>query len=124
MVSLDKVGALPDDTYGDILCDFTKCSNEGFKAVFQNLLTIMRELIICPQVPSMQPHPMALLLLNSLLTKSNKFSMMLMIYTTTLQPPTNGMYIAISRYVSTIVEIMVLIIAKNSKTKPAGSEQG
>ncbi len=39
VVSLDNVGALPDDTYGDILCDFTKCSNEGFKAVFQNLLT-------------------------------------------------------------------------------------
>ncbi len=39
VVSLDEVGALPDETYGDILRGFTKCSNEDFKAVFQHLLT-------------------------------------------------------------------------------------
>ncbi len=39
VVSLDEVGALPDETYGDILQGFTKCSNEDFKAVFQHLLT-------------------------------------------------------------------------------------
>ncbi len=33
VVSLDEVGALPDETYGDILNGFTKCSNEDFKAV-------------------------------------------------------------------------------------------
>ncbi len=40
-----------------------------------------------------------------------------MISTTTLQPPTNGLYIVMSVYVTTVVEIMVLIIAKNSMTK-------
>ncbi len=39
VVSLDEVGALPDETYGDILRGFTNCSNEDFKAVFQHLLT-------------------------------------------------------------------------------------
>ncbi len=38
MVSLDEVGALPDETYGNVLQGFTKCSNEDFKAVFQHLL--------------------------------------------------------------------------------------
>ncbi len=35
-------GALSDETYGDILGGFTKCSNEDFKAVFQHLLTQKR----------------------------------------------------------------------------------
>ncbi len=39
VVSLDDVGALSDETYGDILQAFTKCSNDKFKAVFQPLLT-------------------------------------------------------------------------------------
>ena len=39
VVSLDEVGTLPDETYGDILQGFTKCSNEDFKTVFQHLLT-------------------------------------------------------------------------------------
>ncbi len=34
MVGLDEVGALPDETQGDILPSSTKCSNEDFKAVF------------------------------------------------------------------------------------------
>ncbi len=39
VVSLDEVGALPDENYGDIHCDLTKCSNEDFKTVFWHLLT-------------------------------------------------------------------------------------
>ncbi len=39
VVSMDEVGALPDETYGDILHSFSKCSNEDFKAVLQHLLT-------------------------------------------------------------------------------------
>ncbi len=42
VVSLDEVGTLPDETYGDILRGFIKCSNEDFKAVFQHLLTQKR----------------------------------------------------------------------------------
>ncbi len=38
-VSLDEDTILPDETYGDILCNFTKCSNEDFKSVSQHLLT-------------------------------------------------------------------------------------
>ncbi len=39
VVSLDEVGTLHNENYGDILQGFTKCSNEDFKAVFQHLLT-------------------------------------------------------------------------------------
>ncbi len=39
VVSLDKAGALPNKTYGDILRGFIKCSDEDFKAIFQHLLT-------------------------------------------------------------------------------------
>ncbi len=35
VVSLDKAGALPNKTYGDILRGFIKCSDEDFKAIFQ-----------------------------------------------------------------------------------------
>ncbi len=38
-LSLDEVVALPDETYGDILCDFSKCIDEDFNAVSQHLLT-------------------------------------------------------------------------------------
>ncbi len=34
VISLDEVVALPDETYGDILCGLTKCSNDDFKTVF------------------------------------------------------------------------------------------
>ncbi len=37
MVSLGENGTLPDETYGGILVGFTKCRNEDFKAVFQQL---------------------------------------------------------------------------------------
>ncbi len=43
---------------------------------------------------------------------------MLMIFTTTLQPPTNRLYLVMSVHVSTLMEIVVLIIAKNPVTKP------
>ncbi len=62
---------------------------------------------------------MVILLQNQLLTKSSILFVMLLISTTTLQPPTNGFYIAVSVHVSTVVVIMVLIIAKNPVTKPA-----
>ncbi len=39
VVCLDELDALPNETYRDILFDFTKCSNEDFKAVFKNVLT-------------------------------------------------------------------------------------
>ncbi len=39
VISLNEVVALPDETYGDSLWGFTKCSNEDFKAVFQHCLT-------------------------------------------------------------------------------------
>ncbi len=39
VVSLYEVGALPDETYGDILHGYTKCRNEDFKAVFQHLVS-------------------------------------------------------------------------------------
>ncbi len=39
VVSLDKVGTLPDETYGNILQGFTKCSIEDFHSAFQNFLT-------------------------------------------------------------------------------------
>ncbi len=39
VISLDNIGALPGEAYGDILWGFTKCSNEDFKAIFQPLLT-------------------------------------------------------------------------------------
>ncbi len=39
VISLDKVGALPDETFGHILCDFIKYSNEDFNRVFQHLPT-------------------------------------------------------------------------------------
>ncbi len=39
MVSLNEVDALPDETYGNILCGFTKCIIKDFKVVFQHLLT-------------------------------------------------------------------------------------
>ncbi len=39
MVGLYEVCNLPDETYGDIVCDFTKCSNKDIKSVFQYLLT-------------------------------------------------------------------------------------
>ncbi len=42
VVSLDEAGALPDETYGNILQGFTKCSNEDFKAVFQHHLAQVR----------------------------------------------------------------------------------
>ncbi len=37
VVSLNEVGALPDETYDDILSVFIKCSNDDFKAVFKHL---------------------------------------------------------------------------------------
>ncbi len=39
VVSLDEVDTLPDETYGDLLHGFTKCSNEEFEAVLLHLLT-------------------------------------------------------------------------------------
>ncbi len=44
---------------------------------------------------------------------------MLMISTITLQPPTDELFINVLVYVSTVVEIVLLIIAKNPMTKPA-----
>ncbi len=42
VVSLNEVGALPDETYGDIHHGFTKFSNNDFMAIFQHLLTQLR----------------------------------------------------------------------------------
>ncbi len=42
-----------------------------------------------------------------------------MISTTTLQPPTNGLYIVNSLHVSTVVEIIESIIAEIQVTKPS-----
>ncbi len=42
VVSLDKVGTLPDETYGDFLFSIMKCRNEDLKPVFQHLLTHKR----------------------------------------------------------------------------------
>ncbi len=39
VISLDEVGALSDETYGDFLCGFTWCSNEDFRVDFQHHVT-------------------------------------------------------------------------------------
>ncbi len=77
----------------------------------------MRESITTPHVFPLQPDPMVLLNLNTVLPKSSIFSMMQMIYETTLQPPTNGLYITVSRHVSIVIEIVVSIIPKNPVIK-------
>ncbi len=60
---------------------------------------------------------LVLLLLNPQLSKSSLYFGMLMIFTRTLQPPTNGLYIVKPLYVSTVVEIMYSIIAMSPITK-------
>ncbi len=42
-----------------------------------------------------------------------------MIFATTLQPQTNGLYIVVSVHAPTVVEIMVTIITRSPMTKPA-----
>ncbi len=56
---------------------------------------------------------MALLFLSPLPPKSRIFPMIPIIYTTTLQPPMNGLFIVMSVNDANVVEIMVLIIARN-----------
>ncbi len=93
MISLDEVGALPDETYGDILCGFTECSNEDFKTVFQHLLTQERIDHFSSHTTITTFFHGCLLLLHPLLPKSSEFFGMPMISTTTLQPRLNGLSI-------------------------------
>ncbi len=92
VVSQNKSGTFPDETYGDILHGFTKWINEDFKAVFQHLLTQERIEKFSSCSP-LQLYSMVNPLLYPLLPGSLAFSIMLMISTTTLQPPTNRLYI-------------------------------
>ncbi len=74
-------------------------------------------MIISPPVFHLQPPFVALLIQKPLLLISSIFFVMQMISTATLQPPTNGLHITMSVHVSTVVEIVVVIIAKNTVIK-------
>ncbi len=96
MVSLDDIGALPDETYGDILQGFAKRSNENFKAVNQHLP-------IQKGIDHLSLHSHCHLIpWNSPLSLSSIFSIMMMIFTTILQPSTYGLCIVMSVHASTV----------------------
>ncbi len=81
-------------------------------------------MIISPPITQLQHYSMVILLLNPLLPKSSKSSMMPLISTTTLQPPTNGLSIVMLVHDSIVVEIMVLMIVRNPMTKPVLCKTG
>ncbi len=96
---MDEVVTLPDETSGDVLCGFTKCINEDFKTVFQHLL-IQERFDHFSSCSLIAPQPIVLLLLlKPTLPKSSVFSVMLMISTTAMEPPTNRLYIVLSVHV-------------------------
>ncbi len=87
VISLDEIGTLPDEIYGDILFVFPSAVMKTFRQS-SSIFYLRRELITFHLVPSLQLHPMVLLL-NPLLRKPSVFSVMQLIPTTTLQPPSN-----------------------------------
>ncbi len=116
--SLDEVGTVPDETFGDILCGFTKCSKEDLKTAFQHLLTqegidcfSSCTLITAPFIDFSSSEPTIAKIKQILHDANNAYNI--------FQPPTNGLSIVMKVHTPTMMEIMVLIIVRNPITKPA-----